>query len=177
MACEVSCSCFAALKFEFGFLICRSFASTAPAFCKTFVRSCPDSAINKHCYVKILLTVNRNTTLCYQGHKGGNKPRSETRPAAAALRQKMGWSANCPCPCSAWPALALQAWTPPSQAMWQFPGSQFTTAPSSEPQPRHKVPWCVCFDVSAGRQRGGAVTAAQPAGAGNTFCSYPPRKR
>lgn len=120
------------------FLIGRSFASTAPAFCKTFVKPCPHSAINKPCYVKILLTVSQIAALCYQGHEEGNKPRNETRPAAA-LQQKMGWSADCPCPCPAWPALALQPWTPPSQAMWQFPRSQSTVAAFSEPQPCYKA--------------------------------------
>lgn len=128
MACEVSCSCFAAWKFG-GFLLCRSFASTAPACSKIFVMPCPDSAINRPCNVKILLTVNRNASLCYQGHKGGNKPRSGTRPAVA-LQQRMGWSADCPCPCPAWPAPALQPWSPPSQAMWQLPGSQSPADPS-----------------------------------------------
>lgn len=84
--------------------------------------------------------MNRNATLCYQGCKGGNKPRSETR-SAAALQHKMGWSADCPRLCPPWPALALQPvlWTPPSQPMWQFPWSQSTIAPFSEPQPCHKA--------------------------------------
>lgn len=54
MACEVSCSCFAALKFG-GFLLCRSFASRAPAFCK---------ALSSLCYQQTLLC--ENTSYCEQ---------------------------------------------------------------------------------------------------------------
>lgn len=138
------CSCFAALKFG-GFLLCRSFSSTAPAF----VRPCPDSAINKPCYVKILFTVNRNATLCYLGHKGDNKPSSERR-RAAALQQKMGWSADCPCPCPAWAALALQPWSPPSQAVWQFLLPVHRSALLRATAMPESRPWCICFDASAG---------------------------